>query len=70
LLDALLLEADLVFELLDALLLEVDNVEQLPHQRRAFGLGDIGQHDQHGQIRPATAEPICPGLLRSYGTDP
>ena len=57
---------DALFELLDALLLEGDDVEQLPHQRRAFGLRDVGQQDPHGQIRPATSRPICPGLLRSY----
>jgi hypothetical protein len=65
LLNALLLEADLVFELLDALVLEVDNLKQLSHQGRAFGLRDVGHDDQHGPIRP-TDPPICPGFLRSY----
>ena len=57
---------DALFELLDASLLEGDDVEQLPHQGRAFGLRDVGQQDPHDQIRPATSRPIGPGLLRSY----
>ena len=65
LLDALPLKADLVFELADPILLEADNVEQLPHQRRAFGRRDLGQRDQHGRILP-TNRPGRPGLLRSY----
>ena len=57
-----------LFELLDALLLEGDDVEQLPDQRRAFGLRDVGQQNPHDRIRPATSRPICPGLLRSYAS--
>jgi hypothetical protein len=66
LLDALLLETDLILKLLDSLLLESDDIKQLQDQRRAFGLGYVGQEDPHDRIRPATSWPTCPGLLRSY----
>jgi hypothetical protein len=51
-----------LFELLDALLLEGDDVEQLPHQRRAFGLRDFGQRDRHNPILPTT-RPNRPGVI-------
>jgi hypothetical protein len=56
-----------LFELLDALLREADDLQELQDQRRAFGLRDVGQSKPHGQILP-TAQPACPGLLRSYTT--
>src|SRR5690349_3834666 len=50
--DPPLLEVDLVLELADPLLLDADDIEQLPHQRRAIGLRDLGQRNPHGPILP------------------
>jgi len=57
--------AHTLFQLLNTLLLELDDLKQLPHQRRALRVRNIGQQKMHGLILPA-AQPICPGLLRSY----
>ena len=43
-------------------MLEVDDLEQLPHQRRAFTLRNVGQYETHGLILP-TARPFLPQVI-------
>src|SRR5262249_34020216 len=59
LLEAILLEADLILELPDAVLLEMDDLKQPLDQRRAVGFRDIGQRDVDDRIRSATARPFA-----------